>query len=327
MSSSISGSERRPRRPKRGLARWSAAGLAGLAGAAALWAAAVAALVDETTILVYVRDMLAWKLARLEAPGRPPQLIVVSGSNALFSVDSPTLARIVGRPVTNVAAHWGIAYYAAERVAERLVPGDAVLAPLEYEYYSLGETLSSTEACYLIAHDRGRIRGLAGWRQVLTRCSPTLLAGGVAIKLMGLVGLAYPRADMREILTEEGDRRGNERARARWRGRLDSPKIADTGAAPLRYPRLERIVAAWRAKGALVLLSFPVLPEGAAPVSAAWLAKFRAWAARHGARVVSRPEAHQFPPDCFFDSSYHLHDGCTAENSRRYARAVAPHLK
>lgn len=34
-----------------------------------------------------------------------PKLIIVSGSNALFGIDSHTLERFIGRPVVNLATH------------------------------------------------------------------------------------------------------------------------------------------------------------------------------------------------------------------------------
>ena len=104
----------------------------------------------------------------------------------------------------------------------------------------------------------------------------------------------------------------------------------DRSAVPLRFPRLERIIAAWRVAGARVVLSFPPLPKGSRelhPVSPSWLEKFRDWAERQGASVISTPEAHLFPVTCFFDSPYHLHSGCTKANTDVYARAVTPFLQ
>ena len=305
------------------------AALGGLVGTGIIAVLAVLTFVDGESILVYKRDMLTWKLARLEDPDRPPQLIVIAGSNVLYSIDSQALAEETGLPVTNAGQHWGLALYAGERIADRLRPGDVVLAPLEYEFYALVDDMQATEACYLIAHDRTRIGGLSGWIKVLTTCSPVLLFGGVAIRLMGYVGLRYPRFDMADILTAEGDMMDNVEERSSWRVGLNGPRIVDSGDTPLRFGRLERIVAAWRAKGAVVLLSFPALPEsavGVRVVGEAWLAKFRAWATEQGAHVVSSPAAHRFPVRCFFDSPYHLHQGCTAANSRIYAKAIKPFL-
>lgn len=309
---------------------WLVGACCGLAGVLVLIVVLVLALVDGETILVYKRDMLEWKLARLTPPGRPRHVIVVSGSNTLYSVNSPVLEQELGWPVTNTGQHWGLALYAAERLTAFLRPGDVVLAPLEYESYLPGGDRSAIESCFLIAHDRARIRRFRDWVHVFATCDPVLLAGGVAIKVAALVGLAYPRIDMAAILNPHGDTLENEPSRGHVQPGLAAPIIGDLGDAPLAFPRLERIIARWRERGATVLLSFPVLPrgrKGVAPVTRNWLGKFRAWARRQGAHVVSTPEAHLFPTDCFFDSAYHLHRGCTAENARIYASAVRPFLR
>lgn len=330
MSSSTSISSNRTGTRRGGLRSWLVGACCGLAGVLVLIVVLVLALVDGETILVYKRDMLEWKLARLTPPGRPRHVIVVSGSNTLYSVNSPVLERELGWPVTNFGQHWGVALYAAERLAAVLRPGDVVLAPLEYETYLPGGDRSAIEPCFLIAHDRSRIKRLRDWVQVFATCNPVLLAGGVAIKLAAGVGLGYPRIDMGGILNAHGDALDNEPSRGRAQLGLAAPIIGDLGDAPLSLPRLERIIARWRERGATVLLSFPVLPrgqQGVAPVSRNWLRKFRVWVRRQGAHVVSTPEAHLFPRDCFFDSAYHLHRGCTADNARIYAAAVRPFLR
>jgi hypothetical protein len=73
-----------------------------------------------------------------------PKLIIVSGSNALFGIDSPTLERFIGRPVVNLATHASLPleFHAAE-VLKFAGPGDIVLMPLEYEYYASDDSVTS----------------------------------------------------------------------------------------------------------------------------------------------------------------------------------------
>ena len=99
---------------------------------------------------------------------------------------------------------------------------------------------------------------------------------------------------------------------------------------PFGNPRFARLIQAAVARGARVFLSYPVRPEaadGRPVVSRDWLREFQAWATALGATIISTPEAHVFPVDCFFDSPYHLHRGCTAANSERYAAALRPYLR
>ncbi len=82
-------------------------------------------------------------------------------------------------------------------------------------------------------------------------------------------------------------------------------------------------------KGARVFLTFPVHPEKSGTFDAAapeWLTALDAWAQSLGAEVISSPDAHLFPVDCFFDSAYHLHQGCTGRNSMIYGLAILGRL-
>jgi hypothetical protein len=339
MSSSISTSDgARPlRRRTRGSAgglvwRWLAWFCAGLFGTFVVGVALVLLLLDGDTILRYKHDMVEWKLARLREPGRPPHVVVVSGSNALYSVDSAALAEAVGMPATNLGVHWGIGLHAAELAADVVVGGDIVLMPLEYEYYedyADGDRMPWVEACYLLAHDRGWIKTWDKWLQVLSQCQPKMMLGGVVLKMASFLGIHYPRYDMSLILNQYGDMLENSPEKATYKGGAGATRMEGVEG-PLSYPRLEEIAARLQAAGASVLFSFPVQPEtdpGKPAVSAAWLEALRNWASRHGAFVMSHPARHQFPADCFFDGPYHLHQGCTGENARRYGAAVSQWLR
>src|SRR6185295_2579109 len=68
---------------------------------------------------------------------KTPKIIIISGSNALFGVDSHLLAAKSHKPVVNLAIHAGlplddILNFATE-VADR---SDVIILPLEWEYYS-----------------------------------------------------------------------------------------------------------------------------------------------------------------------------------------------
>ncbi|MGO7779494.1 hypothetical protein ACC717_05100 [Rhizobium ruizarguesonis] len=65
-----------------------------------------------------------------------PKIIIMSGSNALFGLDSQALAQMIGKPVVNMASHAGLPFgFLAEEVMPHVNPGDTVVAPLEFEYY------------------------------------------------------------------------------------------------------------------------------------------------------------------------------------------------
>lgn len=349
MPSSISASRR--------LARFVVAVAAGLAlGLGGYVLMAVALVTPQSELLQSTIDMERFKLRRLEDPARPPHLVVVAGSNALYSIDSAVLAQQVGRPVTNVAMQWNFAFLAMEAVAERTKPGDWVMLPLEWVFWDSLTVRSPIEACLVIAHHRARLDSAGAWLSAVTDCNPKMMLMAARQRLMRAVGFSFPNPDMKDLLSPEGDLTDNDPAKATFK-QMIKPKPAPSAGGALpdwsleapvrqalaevkaaaapsgeRYERLSSVVRAIRARGGRVFITFPVSAQridgydvpGPVPAWADehWLKSVQAWAAGVGAEVVSTPEAHAYPADCLFDSPYHLHRGCTAENSRRYAGAL-----
>jgi len=289
--------------------------------------------VDGNTILRYKRDMLEYKLDRLRETNRPPHLIIMSGSNGLYSVNSKVLSEEIKMPVTNMAVHWGIALYTAERISEWVKPGDIVLMPLEYTFYTeVGQSMSWEEACYKLAHDRASIHSLKEWGWVLMGCKPKMLLGGIGLKTLSKLGFQYPQYDMKRVLTSEGDILENRLPLEKFLSQENVNLSTQMHETDIRthYVRLEEKIQAIKAAGAKVLLTFPVhfkTPPNMPLVSPQWLAKIKRWAAEQGIEVISSPDQHQFPSNCFFDNYYHLHQGCTGENSKRYAHALKEYLE
>lgn len=312
-------------------------------GLAAYAAAAYLLVTPASRLFEHSRVMMQAKLARLEQPQRPPHLIVIAGSNALYSVNSAALAETVGRPVTNAAMQWNYAFMMMEAAAERVVPGDWVLLPLEWAFYDTYTRRSPLEACYLIAQMRERLHGVSDWVSALYDCNPRSLLLGMRQRLMRMAGLDFVIPDAAAMIGPEGDLLENTPQTAsfaaRYRVGTYPAWTEDAISAEARrrqfdadYGRLAAVIRLLRAKGAEVYLTYPVVvtppadrpgqqtwPSYATPQ---WQAALRDWVTGLGGRLISTPGAHAFPPDCFYDSNLHLHHGCTAENARLYGREV-----
>lgn len=83
---------------------------------------------------IYEERILKQSLAQL----RPsPKLIIASGSNSLFGIDSDSLALAIDLPVVNLAIHAGLPLdWILDSVREVAHPGDIVVLPLEWSYYT-----------------------------------------------------------------------------------------------------------------------------------------------------------------------------------------------
>lgn len=65
------------------------------------------------------------------------KIIVVSGSNSLFSINGDTLTAKTGLPVVNLSTHAGLDLnYHFYIIKKYMKDGDVVVMPLEFEYYS-----------------------------------------------------------------------------------------------------------------------------------------------------------------------------------------------
>lgn len=312
-------------------------------GLAAYIGAAVVLVTPESRLLVFSKVMMEAKLARLEQPQRPPHLIVIAGSNALYSVNSAALAETVGRPVTNAAMQWNYAFMMMEAVSDRIVPGDWVLLPLEWAFYENLTRRSPLEACYLIAQARERLTGLIDWALAFYDCNPRTLLLGMRQRLTRMAGLDFAIPAASAMIGAEGDLLENTPQTATFAARYKTP-VAGAGrtglaadpapAAPAgtafgaEHRRLGSIIRSLRANGAEVYLTYPVAvaepggPTWPAYATAQWQEGLRRWVEQHGGKLISTPGAHAFPPDCFYDSSLHLHQGCTAENARLYGQEL-----
>ncbi|MDR9809561.1 hypothetical protein [Rhizobium hidalgonense] len=110
-----------------------------------LWAISLGA-IREGGISYWIPDMYELKLRAARAVGDKPKVVVVSGSNAMFGLDSETLSKVIGKPVVNLAVHAGLPFeYIAGKGLEAVQSGDTVVMPLEFEYYRRKEAPSEFE--------------------------------------------------------------------------------------------------------------------------------------------------------------------------------------
>lgn len=93
------------------------------------------------------------KSAILERTAQQRRVVIVAGSNALFSFDSEQLSQTLGRPVVNFASAAGLGLrYLLERAKAQLKPGDVVLLPLEYIFYNDASVTDVTLPLHIYSH-------------------------------------------------------------------------------------------------------------------------------------------------------------------------------
>lgn len=277
-------------------------------------------LLGSDTLMTYKRDMIEWKSRPLRAADRKPAIIIMGGSGNLYSFDTPFLEQESHRPAINFGTQWGVSFLAAEAAADLMVAGDIAVMPLEYALYESTATdhISYVESCYLVS--QGRHLMTTTWQRVqaVTGCDVKLAIYGIFIKALRLIGRADPVNDMGLYLNAHGDIMENAAGVQLIKIPYSTPEAINLEY-PFQLPRLERLAQKIQGKGGVFVLTFPAYPvqaDGRSPIRDEWVEKLHEWGATHNIPIVSTPQENSFQPDCFFDSIYHLHRGCTRKHTQ-----------
>lgn len=254
-----------------------------------------------------------------------PKIIIMSGSNALFGLDSQALAQMTGKPVVNMASHAALPFgFLAEQVMPHIKAGDVVVAPLEFEYYRRDPALSDFEVANMESW---------GWQYAastplrsITYFRNTSLLHAIKDYLSPLPAPSSPPLAELIATAEANTRRGV----SKWVGYspaslnsfgdalVDQPNTyhEDRDYMPHEArPEFTEELAAFKneveAKGATLFLTWPVSSrnrdfdlDDAKPQQA--LALLRDALIANGLRINCDPAAFHFAQNLFLDTEYHL---------------------
>lgn len=309
MPSSTSSSEARPRGPFALLRR------AAAFGAFVLAALVLVALVGEPGTRVDYFGAMAAKHRRLAALGSP-KAVLIGGSNVALGLDSRLLEEALCKPVVNLSMHASLGFnFMVEEVAERLGPGDVVIAAPEQGLYARRDVID--DVLYQAAD-----RYPAALRSMPWHHRPKVVAGVLAMRLRSSyrawLGLAWP-------VNEPMYRADGFDARGDLVGHLAAPPATAPEIKPLRLSeRLPsraflraagRLEAAARRAGATVIYTWPVIAEGAR--NAALDSAIAELMRRRGHPLLGEPTAFQLPDTAFLDTQYHPKAWGRGERTRR----------
>ena len=282
----------------------------------------------------------AYALKQARAAALPsPKVVVLAGSNALFSLDSGRLEAAWGRPVVNLGVNAALGLDYILRSAEPyLNPGDLVLMPLEYPLYQGDTTPSAQLLDHVVGQDpdywRGRplheraafvarlpaARLLAGLRRQPDPLPPGAgLYGGQHLDARG----DYTHNDPERLTPEE--RAAVEAAHAAARakrhtyGRDDRPNA-------LGWRRLRAFQRRLQARGVTLWLAPPTLMDQPSyhqdPRERRYYETLPERVRALGLSFFGEPRAFMYAPEDFFDTPYHL----TAAARARHTQALIERL-
>ncbi|MCB8880062.1 hypothetical protein ACELLULO517_07435 [Acidisoma cellulosilytica] len=298
-----------------------------------LYVAAFSVLLDRPLSLGTLRETLERKIAAASAMP-PPRLIILAGSNALFSHSCATIGAMLALPCVNggVALGLGLDYqFALWKPVLR--PGDNLYLPMELEQYArpLGAARTGPDAALVLQQDRFLLVHLG-----IGRVLPALFSGTMSDAVASVVEQAAVafRPDLANPafsdINGQGDGIGHSLLKARAnRVFLASLHRQDPSPAVIRdgYGRQE--IAAFlhwaRRHGVQVIGGFPTefADNPSEPALGATLAAIYT---AEGARFLPLAGEGRYPRADFFDAQDHLMTECQMRHSIRVADALAPFL-
>lgn len=289
----------------------------------------------------WVGEELALKQWLADRAGTGRRVLILSGSNSLFGIDSGLIERRMGFATVNLSTHGGLPLSFQLDYADKIVrAGDVVILPLEYEYYQRPlDQFAEGSWQMALAMFPEVFRRLPMIRRLslLMQMEPRMLLDGAYVSVRRLVqpdfmqqrsppdlqsvilkwknaAHARPAQYGVEATDEHGDfKRFCGNANADWTYSIagDSFRIR-----PDVEGALKRQADQWKKRGARVYISFPPVSTDvrATPLFDENATKLGNSLERTGIETLGRPSDYVFPRAAFYDRRYHLN--CEGRVSR-----------
>lgn len=110
------------------------------------------------------------------------KIVIISGSNGLFGIDSSLIENITGKKTLNMSAHAGLSLdFILEPRKLFLKKGDIAVLPLELECYRQKTLYNDLTLEAVITWDRKYYDDLSPWKKIefISSCSPLRVAAGL----------------------------------------------------------------------------------------------------------------------------------------------------
>ena len=263
---------------------------------------------------------------------KSPKLVIFAGSNGRFSHRCETLGAALARPCVNTSVGVGIGLdFQLAQVEPLLNAGDVVYLPLEYSQYGVSEqTMHAGLHNAALVHDyRAHLHSLDAPRVLRAYASfdlPFLIHG---LLEMALNARGFQRRSSLDSLTPQGDESGHTALLAQRYAAFVRTSVAEpTTMAQTSHAQqvLGEFLDRARARGVQVIGGLPTIPD-TVPVAPTDITSLRQFYVSHGQRFLVLNNLSRYPLSCFYDTLYHLHEGCQVEHSARVGSGLRDMLR
>lgn len=263
------------------------------------------------------------------------KLVIIAGSNGLFSHRCEVMEPVVGMPCLNgsITAELGLGYML--ELGQRLVkPGDTVLLPLEYSVYALSadQHVDGQTHPFRLTYDRRSIGAVPSGQlaRALFQFDLRYLISALAEMMLDAIGIK--RRFSAETMTRHGDMRGHtiEKGKQYRRFIEESESWLPMADEFLISPEARKVIGGFlewaRRNQVRVVATLPTMFDDRL-AEAGLIAQLRSYYEGEGHEFLVLPNRNQYPRSCFYDTPYHLHQPCQIRHSRGLANALRQTLR
>jgi hypothetical protein len=286
----------------------------------------------------FVRDLSIPKVATAESLRGQRKILIVGGSNALYGMRCAVLRERLRLPCVNLTTGVPVGLdILLVRARPFIEPGDIVLTPFEYEFFSEDEQTILTKRLgntYLLAFDR-RLMLELGWHKSLAAIfgmSFEDMVSRAIERVLVATGILIPWHN-RARITPEGDIAGAtkevgfdyvaslERATAFG----PAPSMLQTDPVPYGTRMIREFLHDMRRLGATTIGMLPTTFDDAR-LEPAYARHIRSLYEECGGLFLDLPNEARFPREMFYDMAYHLAEPAQLQHSAQVADAIAARL-
>jgi hypothetical protein len=284
---------------------------------------------------LFIATLISRKLNHALAIGDRPKLVVLAGSNGLFSHRCQAIEPILNMPCINASIAVGVGLdYLFARWRPALHAGDVIYMPMEPDQFTRTRARNRVgpETRLLIHQEWGIMRQLSVDRQLAAVMSVDLQS-----ELRNLVSeppLAVRMQNINEVLDRDfnvwGDRIGHTAALAAGaKGQLDSLVVAEPDAQAIQDAYGTELIAhfvRWAHDHGMDVIGGLSTGFQDVPLSDQTIDAMRQVFEQNGGRFLILPNRSRYPRHDFFDTRYHLYEACQIHHSVLVAQALAQML-
>lgn len=261
------------------------------------------------------------------------KILVISGSNSLFSISAKQMEEELNIPTVNFGVHAGLGLrYILDRVRNEIKLGDTVILPLEYQMYKELEPYGGEYNDYICAYDTEYFYNMTFPKKVKFIYTSRFdsIRHGIEQRL-GKKRTSTGYSDM--TMNKNGDIIGNMYS-ARKTKQVNSFKIDSTGSDPYLNDDvtayLRDFVYFCNMNNIRLVIAYPATYMDNGNFSDGDIAVLkkieRFWKEQNGVIMLNSYKDNLYAKDDFYDGNYHMNDVGRAKRTKQIIKDLSEYL-